>query len=66
MQPKWTGPYEVVYSAGKGVYSLRNPSTGRFLKQAVHAVRLKEYFTQETTKTGDQTQLLVFLCTNDK
>ena len=31
MQPKWIGPYEVVCSTGKGVYSSRNPSTGKSL-----------------------------------
>ena len=51
MQPKWIGPYEVVSSSGKGVYSLRNQSTGKILQQAVHSVRLKEYFTQEATQT---------------
>ena len=37
MQPKWLGPYVVVSSTGKGVYRIKNPSSEKVLKNAVHA-----------------------------
>ena len=43
MQQKWVGPYTVVASLGKGLYRIKNQSTDRILKKAVHSARLKEY-----------------------
>ena len=43
MQPKWLGPYAIESSIGKDLYRIKNTSTKRVLKQAVHSVQLKPY-----------------------
>ncbi len=47
MKPKWLGPYVVVSPVGNGTYRLKNPSTHKVLKTAVHSVRLKPYLTRD-------------------
>ena len=38
IQPKWLGPYTIVSSSGKDLYQIKNRSTEKVIKQAVHAV----------------------------
>ena len=54
MQQKWFGPYTVVASLGKGLYRIKNQSTDRILKKAVHSARLKEYITSNDTDSSKQ------------
>ena len=42
-QSRYLGPYEIIEELGKGVFRLRNPSTGLLLKKSVNACRLKPY-----------------------
>ena len=36
---RWLGPYKVEEHIGKGVYKLKNPSTGRTLKKTFNGYR---------------------------
>ena len=42
-QARYLGPYEIAEDLGKGVFRLRNPTTGLLLKKSVNACRLKPY-----------------------
>ena len=55
MMAKWTGPYRVAEDLGKGLFRLKNQKTGRVMKKAVNAVRLKQYHMPANT---DDTALI--------
>ena len=48
LQERWLGPYIIVEFIGKGVYKIKNPKTGRTLKNGVNVCRLKIYHESES------------------
>ena len=55
MDPVWLGPYRINRSLGKGLYELKNDTTGEILKKKVNVVRLKLYISRDpaTKKKSD-------------
>ena len=46
MDQRWLGPYKIAEDLGKGVFKLKNPSSGHILKKTVNSCRLKAYYTK--------------------
>ena len=50
MDPVWLGPYTINRSLGKGLYELKNDTTGEILKKKANIVRLKLYISRDPAK----------------
>jgi hypothetical protein len=50
MGQRWRGLYKVVEHKGKGVYKVESVKTGKILKKAFNACRLKEWRVRNLTK----------------
>lgn len=56
MEPRWTGPYAVAASLGKGRVKLMNQKTGTVLKCTHHISNLKLYCDPESSETHCEAQ----------
>ena len=46
LDQRWLGPYKISEDLGKGVFKLKNPSSGHILKKTVNSCRLKPYYSE--------------------